>query len=204
MCDFVPDYSDIKFFSFQNFKQYLLNSLKLQTNKQYFFVIFVKLYIPFCLMGLTDSPLCRKFGAEDKTSAHILCRCEALVSIRQAHLGPFFLEPEDVKSQTLGAIWRFSKADGLPWKMVGAQMAGIKGLGASGLRAPNPHTNQSINQSSRFARLYKLYKKRKYKNNQSNTTKFIMYSKRRLVSAVTMPSSSLPLTFDWLYSILLA
>jgi hypothetical protein len=38
------------------------------------------------LMGLTDSPLCRKCGAEDQTSAHILCRCEALASIRQAHL----------------------------------------------------------------------------------------------------------------------
>jgi hypothetical protein len=66
------------------------------------------------LMGLTDSPLCRKCGAEDETSAHMLCRCEALASIRQAHLGSFFLEPEDVKSQTLGAIWRFSKAAGLP------------------------------------------------------------------------------------------
>jgi hypothetical protein len=65
------------------------------------------------LMGLTDSPLYRKCGAEDETSAHILCRCEALASIRQAHLGSF-LEPVDVKSQTLGAIWRFSKAAGLP------------------------------------------------------------------------------------------
>jgi hypothetical protein len=30
------------------------------------------------LMGLTDSPLCRKCAAEDETSAHILCQCEAL------------------------------------------------------------------------------------------------------------------------------
>jgi hypothetical protein len=66
------------------------------------------------LMGLTDSPLCRKCGAEDETSAHILCRCEALASIRQAHLGSFFLDPEDIKSQTPGAIWCFSKAAGLP------------------------------------------------------------------------------------------
>jgi hypothetical protein len=66
------------------------------------------------LMGLTDSPLCRKCGAEDETSAHILCWCEALASIRQVHLGSFFLEPEDVKSQTLGAIWHFSKVAGLP------------------------------------------------------------------------------------------
>jgi hypothetical protein len=64
-------------------------------------------------MGLTDSQLCRKCGAVDETYAHILCRCEALAFIRQAQLGSFFLEPEDVKSQTLGAIWLFSKADGL-------------------------------------------------------------------------------------------
>jgi hypothetical protein len=95
------------------------------------------------LMGLIDSPPCRKCSAEEETSAHILCQCEALASIRQAHLGSFFLEPEDIKSQTLGAIWCFSKAAGLPWKTDGAQRAGIRGLGALGLRALNPYTNQS-------------------------------------------------------------
>jgi hypothetical protein len=66
------------------------------------------------LMGPTDSPLCRKYGAEEETSAHILCRCEALASARHAYLGSFFLEPEAIKSPNLGAIWRFSKAAGLP------------------------------------------------------------------------------------------
>jgi hypothetical protein len=65
------------------------------------------------LMGLRDSPLCRKCGAQDKTSAHIFFRCEALASIRHAHLGSFFLEPEDIKHQNLRAIWCFSKAAGL-------------------------------------------------------------------------------------------
>jgi hypothetical protein len=64
-------------------------------------------------------------SAVRKTSAHILCRFEALASIRQAYLGSFFLEPEDFKSQTLGAILRFSKVAGLPWKTVGAQKAGF-------------------------------------------------------------------------------
>jgi hypothetical protein len=36
---------------------------------------------------------------------------------------PFFLEPEDVKSISLGAIWSFSKATGLPWFWYGAQSA---------------------------------------------------------------------------------
>jgi hypothetical protein len=46
------------------------------------------------LIGLSDSPMCR-CGAEDETSAHILCECEALASLRHAYLGSF-LDPEDV------------------------------------------------------------------------------------------------------------
>jgi len=65
-------------------------------------------------MGLSDSPLCRRCGAEDETSAHILCECEALASLRHVYLSCFFLEPEDIKSISLGAIWNFSKATGLP------------------------------------------------------------------------------------------
>jgi predicted amidophosphoribosyltransferase len=66
------------------------------------------------LMGLIDSPLCRKCGAEDETSAHILCRCEALASLRHVHLGSLFLEPQNIKNESLGAIWNFGKATGLP------------------------------------------------------------------------------------------
>ena len=49
-----------------------------------------------------------------QTSAHILCECEALAALRHRYLGSFFLEPEDVKSISLGAFWSFSKAAGLP------------------------------------------------------------------------------------------
>jgi hypothetical protein len=72
------------------------------------------------MMGLTGSPLCRKCGAEDEISAHILCRCEALASIRHAYLGSLFLEPEDIKSQILWVIWRITKATGLTRKTIGA------------------------------------------------------------------------------------
>jgi hypothetical protein len=65
-------------------------------------------------MGLIHSPLCGKCGAEDENSAHTLCRCEALASLRHAHLDCFFLEPENIKNVNLGAIWNFSKATGLP------------------------------------------------------------------------------------------
>ena len=65
------------------------------------------------LMGITNSPLCRRCGAEDETSAHTLCEHEALASLRHAYLGSFFLDPEDIKSLSLGAIWNFSKGTGL-------------------------------------------------------------------------------------------
>jgi len=66
------------------------------------------------LLGLLDNPLCRKCGVREETSAHILCECEALAALRHRYLGSFFLEPEDVKSIGLGAIWSFSRAAGLP------------------------------------------------------------------------------------------
>jgi hypothetical protein len=65
------------------------------------------------LMGLSDSVLRRMCGAEDETSAHIFCECEALASFTHVYLGSS-LEPEDTKSISLGAIWNFSKATGLP------------------------------------------------------------------------------------------
>ena len=65
------------------------------------------------LLGLLDSPLCRGCGMVEVTSAHILCECEALASLRNAFLGSFFLEPKDIKSLSLGAVWNCSKVTGL-------------------------------------------------------------------------------------------
>ena len=50
------------------------------------------LYLP----GLLGSPLCRRCGKMEETSAYILCECEALASLRHAHLGSFCLEPKDI------------------------------------------------------------------------------------------------------------
>jgi len=66
------------------------------------------------VMGLTNSPLCRRLGADDETSDHILCECEDLVSLKNVYLCPFFLEPEDINSISLGAIWNFNIATGFP------------------------------------------------------------------------------------------
>ena len=42
------------------------------------------------LLGLLDTPLCRGCGVKEETSAHILCDCETLTSLRHKHLGSFF------------------------------------------------------------------------------------------------------------------
>jgi hypothetical protein len=88
------------------------------------------------VMGLIDSPLCRKSGAED-TSVHI-CWCEFLALLRYAYLG-FFLEPEDIKRVSLGVIWNFGKATGLPYIVMGHKGPVNKGIGGSGCKAPNPY-----------------------------------------------------------------
>jgi hypothetical protein len=68
----------------------------------------------YVLVFYFQAARCRRYGTEDETSAHIFCECEALASLRHVYLGSFFLEPEDIKTESLGAIWSFSKVTGLP------------------------------------------------------------------------------------------
>ena len=65
------------------------------------------------IMGLSDNPTCRKCGTEEETSVHILCECEALVSLRHSYLCSFFLDPEDIRKLSIRAIWNFAKGTGL-------------------------------------------------------------------------------------------
>ena len=99
------------------------------------------------LMGLTNSPLCKRCGAEDKTSAHILCECVAVASLVHVHLGSFFLEPKDIKCVSLEANWNFDKRTG-PLEMVsdyGAQRAHQLRPGC--IRTVGAWTRMPINQS---------------------------------------------------------
>ena len=89
------------------------------------------------LLGLLESPFCRKYGVREETSAHILCKCEALALLRHMYLGSFFLEPEDIWSLGLGATWNFSKATGLPWFDMGHKGPAQKPR-CIGLRGPEP------------------------------------------------------------------
>jgi hypothetical protein len=64
-------------------------------------------------MGLGDNPICRKCGTEEETSVDVLCKCEAVVSLRHSYLESFFLDPEDIRKLIVGAIWKFAKGTGL-------------------------------------------------------------------------------------------
>jgi hypothetical protein len=66
------------------------------------------------LRGLLDSPLCRRCGVKEETSAAILCEFEALASLIHMYLGSFLLEPKDIQIISLGVIWSFRRATGLP------------------------------------------------------------------------------------------
>ena len=83
----------------------------------------------------------RACGVKEETSAHILCECEALASLRHTYLGSFFLEPEDIKSISLGAVCSYGRATRLLWFWYGEQRARLKGLGALGPRGPVPTCN---------------------------------------------------------------
>ena len=45
----------------------------------------------FYIIGLIDSPLCRRCGAQEVTSAHVLCVCEALAKLRYTYLALLFM-----------------------------------------------------------------------------------------------------------------
>jgi hypothetical protein len=61
------------------------------------------------IMGLINSPLYRWCGEEEETSAHILCECDALASLKHTYFGSFFMDPGDVICLSLRAMWNFSK-----------------------------------------------------------------------------------------------
>ena len=49
------------------------------------------------LKGLANSLLYSRCGAEDETSTHFLCECEALASLGHVYLGSFSLDPRTIR-----------------------------------------------------------------------------------------------------------
>jgi len=64
------------------------------------------------VMRLNNNPNCRKCDTEE-ASVHILCECEVLASLRQAYVGSFFFDPENIMNLSTGTIWKFGKGTGL-------------------------------------------------------------------------------------------
>jgi len=67
------------------------------------------------MMGFYNDPMFRKCGTEEETSAHSLCECKDLASLRHKNtcLGFFFFNPEGTRNLSIGAIWNFGEGTGL-------------------------------------------------------------------------------------------
>jgi hypothetical protein len=64
------------------------------------------------VMGLCDSPICRKCGTGEESSVYILYECKALASLRHTYLGSFFLDPEDIRVLGVGPSGTLLKEQG--------------------------------------------------------------------------------------------
>ena len=66
--------------------------------------------------------------------------CEALSTLRHSYLGSFSLDPEEVRSLSLGEIWNFIKEMWLPWLQLQSKehKGPVKGLGALGPKGLEP------------------------------------------------------------------
>jgi len=96
-------------------------------------------------MRLPSSPLVRRRGAEDETSAHTLCECEVLPSLRHAYLGSFCLDLEDIQSLSLGGHLELQRRNRalLSWY----QIMGHKGPVSYGIGTVRAWTQMLFNQS---------------------------------------------------------
>jgi hypothetical protein len=64
------------------------------------------------IVELSNNPTCRKCGTEEETSAHVLCECEAIASLRHTYLGCFLLDPEDIRVLDMGPFGTLLQVQG--------------------------------------------------------------------------------------------
>ena len=103
----------------------------------------------FHLLGLLDIPLCREGGVKEETSAHILCECEVLGSLRHAYLGSFCWCQRISRVRAWGPSGASVNSQGSHDSTWGTNGPLIKAYVHWGREVPNPIAiNQSINQST--------------------------------------------------------
>jgi len=94
-------------------------------------------------MGLIESSLCRKYGVEEDTSAHVLCKCEVLATLKHCYLGSpqslFFFCGGGVfvRNLSLGAVWNCGSHDSE--SSLRDTKALLKDLSASGPMSAQTH-----------------------------------------------------------------
>jgi len=93
-------------------------------------------FLPTYIMGLIDSPLCRKWGHRRRPEPTFCGSVKLWRHSKHTYPGSFLLDPEDVRSLGLGTMWTFIKRSGLTW--IGLQAYGhrgpAKGQHTSGLK----------------------------------------------------------------------
>ena len=98
-------------------------------------------------MGLINSPLCGRCGAEEETSAHVLCECEVLASLRLTYLAPFSW------TQSVLRVWFWGPSGTLAKKQgsldlvsdYGAQRACLTAQVHRDRKSSNPTINLNVN-----------------------------------------------------------
>jgi hypothetical protein len=64
-------------------------------------------------LGLVNSPECNRCKQASETVSHVLCDCEALVTLRFRHLGRHFMKPGDFEDISVSKILHFVQGAGL-------------------------------------------------------------------------------------------
>jgi hypothetical protein len=86
------------------------------------------------IVGLIENSLCKRWGAEEETSAHVLCESETLAIFRHTTWVPFSWTLKMLEVLRLRAVWNLIKGTSLPrlWHQSEAHTGPVKGLYASG------------------------------------------------------------------------
>jgi hypothetical protein len=64
-------------------------------------------------LGLVKSPECNRCKQASEMASHILCACDALITLRFRHLGRHFMKPGDFEDISVSKILYFVQGEGL-------------------------------------------------------------------------------------------
>lgn len=123
------------------------------------------------IAGLIENSLCKRWGAEEKISAHVLCENETLAIFRHTTWVPFSWTLRMIEVLRLRAIWNFIKGTRLPglWQQSEAHQ-GIchRGTCIGTIKGSDPLSQPILQQINWPANMFRLfYTARKLRLNDS-------------------------------------